>query len=539
MAADRHVPGQPTNGSRTIYDASGRAVASERVGDVIIDVTTADGVSSSTLVSAGAVYSSSSTVYDVTGRVESSKGADNQTTRYTYDTMGRRSVVTDALSNETKFFYDGLGRQTTVRDALGPGDPHDVRRLGPGDFKDHVRRRNVRLDRLRRWAAKLPRRTNFGRTTNFEYDVAGRLTAVVQPAVDDPEDATADLVRPRYEYEYNKFGDLLVRRDARGARRRPPTTRSAAARCAHVADGPDRAASPTTRSAGRSCTSTSRARWPRPSTMTTYACRRPAASAWAGRADAAVPVAGILRRGAPARPPRRSPTATTPPAGSGARPTPAARRATPTTSTAARRRSRLRMGRSTTPTRRRPVDWPARGRTPPTPATPTTTGDEARAFALADNRTAGLAASDLAELQRTTGELSASLEDFGLAEIGFGDGQVDEIRAGLRAARERRSGGATKGRAATPGNSERASDLRLQPGGIEVRGVVEEHQGSPHITLRWHSGRCSGVSSCKVPRKSLFDFSEEEGFLNDERFRTSPVARRRRRWWPEPRDRRE
>jgi ParB-like chromosome segregation protein Spo0J len=57
------------------------------------------------------------------------------------------------------------------------------------------------------------------------------------------------------------------------------------------------------------------------------------------------------------------------------------------------------------------------------------TGDDARAFAIADNRTAELAEWDLAELQRQTDELAGSID---LADIGFADGQLDDILAGLR-----------------------------------------------------------------------------------------------------------
>jgi hypothetical protein len=71
-------------------------------------------------------------------------------------------------------------------------------------------------------------------------------------------------------------------------------------------------------------------------------------------------------------------------------------------------------------------------------------GDEARAFAIADNRTAELAEWDLAELQRQTDELAGSID---LADIGFADGQLDDILAGLRGETPGGAGGGEGGEA--------------------------------------------------------------------------------------------
>ena len=48
-------------------------------------------------------------------------------------------------------------------------------------------------------------------TNNFEYDNLGRLSAVVKPQVFDPEGGTN--ARPRYEYQYDQFGNILLIRD--------------------------------------------------------------------------------------------------------------------------------------------------------------------------------------------------------------------------------------------------------------------------------------------------------------------------------------
>jgi hypothetical protein len=52
-----------------------------------------------------------------------------------------------------------------------------------------------------------------GRTTNFEYDPYGRLTAVVQPEVADPEGLPGARLRPRTEYAYDVYGDLTDKGD--------------------------------------------------------------------------------------------------------------------------------------------------------------------------------------------------------------------------------------------------------------------------------------------------------------------------------------
>jgi len=52
-------------------------------------------------------------------------------------------------------------------------------------------------------------------TTDYEYDVMGQLTAVVQPAVADPENGNT-LTRPRTEYTYDRYGQQLTQKDAKG-----------------------------------------------------------------------------------------------------------------------------------------------------------------------------------------------------------------------------------------------------------------------------------------------------------------------------------
>ena len=57
----------------------------------------------------------------------------------------------------------------------------------------------------------------YEQTTNYEYDKAGNLTAVILPAVPHPTLLDAQnhplMVRPRYEYAYDQYGNRIQIRD--------------------------------------------------------------------------------------------------------------------------------------------------------------------------------------------------------------------------------------------------------------------------------------------------------------------------------------
>lgn len=58
-----------------------------------------------------------------------------------------------------------------------------------------------------------------GRTTNYEYDAAGRLTAVELPEVVDADPLSptyGELLRPRYTYGYDAVGNQTSITDAEG-----------------------------------------------------------------------------------------------------------------------------------------------------------------------------------------------------------------------------------------------------------------------------------------------------------------------------------
>ncbi len=64
-----HLPGLPCNGTETFYDGNGRVIATERISNLVLTVTTANGVSSSAFTSQGGVLAITQSVYDAAGRV--------------------------------------------------------------------------------------------------------------------------------------------------------------------------------------------------------------------------------------------------------------------------------------------------------------------------------------------------------------------------------------------------------------------------------------------------------------------------------------
>ena len=213
----RTVPGRSANGSRTVYDSVGRAVRSERLANVVISLVedpVGSGAYRSEFVGADAVISATATRYDAAGRVIESTAADGAVTRYEYDAAGKQTAVIDALGNRTEYECDNAGRQTLVRDALGHETQFVYDALGrrvQTVFADGTAMQTT-YDQLGRRVAETDQA---GVTRDFEYDQQGRFVAVVLPEVPDPENGNA-ATRPRYEYDYDAYGRLVVIRDAKG-----------------------------------------------------------------------------------------------------------------------------------------------------------------------------------------------------------------------------------------------------------------------------------------------------------------------------------
>ncbi len=132
----------------------------------------------------------------------------------------------DTARQDTFYEYDAAGRQTAViTTAFDNPDYDDNGPIGEFDTvhgRIHLRTETVYDGFGRRIAsivgikqadplvATTIERTH-QRETNYEYDDAGNLTAVILPAVEHP--VTSTMVRPRYEYTYDIYGNRLTIRD--------------------------------------------------------------------------------------------------------------------------------------------------------------------------------------------------------------------------------------------------------------------------------------------------------------------------------------
>ena len=121
-----------------------------------------------------------------------------QTTYFEFDPAGRQTaVVTSAIDNpeytgseparihlRRETVYDDFGRRVASRDGITQEDALDA----------------STIDRTHQ------------RETNYQYDNAGNLTAVILPPVDHPSASIGD-VRPRTEHTYDVYGNRLSIRD--------------------------------------------------------------------------------------------------------------------------------------------------------------------------------------------------------------------------------------------------------------------------------------------------------------------------------------
>jgi YD repeat-containing protein len=195
---DPHTSGQAdVHGTHTIYDSMGRITSTERRDNVVITVSTTNGVSSSTLTSAGMLLSTTSSVYNDLGQVTQSTDEANQITKYQYDSAGRQTSVTDPLNEVTSSTYNVAGQQIFSTDALNhvtqsvyDKDGREVKTI----FADGTFTTSAYDSRGRQTSVT----DQMGRTTQYQYDSFGRMTAVILPAVLNPE--TNQTVNPTTVY---------------------------------------------------------------------------------------------------------------------------------------------------------------------------------------------------------------------------------------------------------------------------------------------------------------------------------------------------
>ena len=112
---------------------------------------------------------------------------------------GSHQNATIRPSRITRTEYDGLGRavKTIFQDgSISAEQFNDVGNRVSVQEQHDLGKRGLDVNSI---------------TTEYEYDVTGALTAVILPPVEHP--ITEELVRPRYEYEYDNHGNQSIIRD--------------------------------------------------------------------------------------------------------------------------------------------------------------------------------------------------------------------------------------------------------------------------------------------------------------------------------------
>jgi len=202
---DKHLSGIIANGTRTTYDAVGQVIMSERLTNVVIDISTNGGIASSVVKSIGGVISTSTYGYDPAGRQIAMTNGFGSVTRYEYDEAGNQTAVIDALNHRTDNIYDEAGRLSiTVNalmqitryqyDALG----RSVRTIYPDNSFTAVGYDAV--------GNRVTETNQLGLVTTYQYDSASRMTNILKPAVFDPE--TGSPVNPAWGFVYDANGQL-------------------------------------------------------------------------------------------------------------------------------------------------------------------------------------------------------------------------------------------------------------------------------------------------------------------------------------------
>jgi RHS repeat-associated protein/uncharacterized delta-60 repeat protein len=210
------------NGHRTAYDSAGRAIRSDRLKDITIDMVASTSTNFgvvTTLYSTvlldppPVVFSATTTEYDEAGRVLSSKDELGAKTSYEYDTAGRRISTIDDFGAVTTFAYDANGNQILVVDALMHTNTYTY---------DELNRRTIVSYPKVAGESSNPSQTTVyddsgrriaevdmgGVTTGFCYDSLGRLIAVTNAFNTTDQTVTT--------YAYDEMGNQTSQTDAEG-----------------------------------------------------------------------------------------------------------------------------------------------------------------------------------------------------------------------------------------------------------------------------------------------------------------------------------
>lgn len=225
-----HDPCDPNvNGTETFYDVLGRVKETWRWADVTISLENLyspnppyekvgkkipDGIEPEDAWIYGQLLSKTETIYDRAGKVIETIAYDEngqkQITKHEYDKAGKQTAVIDPLDNRTEYGYEG-NRRAWVQDARRHNTWFQYDALGRQThtiYHDQTYT-YVGYDELGR---RISQTNQAGKTKWFEYNIAGRLAAAILPDVNDPNNDNAPTY-PRYEYEYDIYGNLITVRD--------------------------------------------------------------------------------------------------------------------------------------------------------------------------------------------------------------------------------------------------------------------------------------------------------------------------------------
>ena len=205
VSDDIHLTGAVADCKVLTYDAVGQLIKSERLTNVVITVTTLNGISSSVVTSIGGVVGTSTYGYDAAGRQIAVTNGFGNVTRFYYDAAGNQTAIIDALSNRTDYVYDAAGRLIFTTNALGrvtqyvyDGLNQLLRTVYPdGSFTAVSYGTN---------GERLAGTNQLGLVTTYGYDAANRMTNIVKPSVFDPDAGSS--ANPQWSFVYDSDGQL-------------------------------------------------------------------------------------------------------------------------------------------------------------------------------------------------------------------------------------------------------------------------------------------------------------------------------------------
>lgn len=229
LEADPDKQPQAAKAAYYVYDDIGRLVKSELREQVVIALSGQDLHLITVVEDSGSLLSSSATRYDDSGRTAWTENNYGVKTVYVYTPEGSWShtfVDIDGDLNTledqyitVKAIFDEYGREIqAIKDADGNLSTTDDQTIITNVYDNQGRIIKkiysdgtftaTSFDAIGNIASETDQ---LGRTTYYEYDSNGRLTAVILPQV--KHQATGEMVHVRYEYAYNAAGKQTSLRD--------------------------------------------------------------------------------------------------------------------------------------------------------------------------------------------------------------------------------------------------------------------------------------------------------------------------------------